>query len=157
SKPALELALARDEDDKVRRLAALALVRLGGAPVSDAGSPRVWEDPDPSYHRLAALAFAERGDTRGTAVLLDWWQADPPPFGRAWDILAALPHARCRDAVPVFVRWWDDVRLRPYLARALGAIGDRAARKALAERWATERYQTSRAEIGEALVALGAK
>ena len=51
----------------------------------------------------------------------------------------------------------DDVRLRPYVAETLAAIGQTAARAPLAERWANERYQNTRVALAEALVQLGAK
>jgi hypothetical protein len=152
--PELRLALSRDEDDVVRRFSALALTRLGE------GAPRTVElldDPDPSWRRLAALALAENGDARGTAVLVAWWQTDPPPFARAREVLAALAQIRAKEATPALIRSLDDVRLRPYVAEALAAIGQPSARAPLAERWAAERYQNARQALGEALVRLGAK
>jgi arylsulfatase A-like enzyme len=152
--PELRLALSRDEDDVVRRFAALALTRLGE------GAPRtveMLEDPDPTWRRLAALALAENGDPRGGAALVAWWQTDPPPFSRAREVLAALGQIRAKDAAPALIHSLDDVRLRPYVAEALGAIGQPLARGPLAERWANERYQNARQAIGEALVRLGAK
>jgi hypothetical protein len=152
--PELRLALSRDEDDVVRRHAALALFRLGE------GAPRAIElldDPDPTWRRLAALALAENGDPRGGPALIGWWQSDPPPFARAREVLAALAQIRAKDAAPALIRSLDDVRLRPYVAEALAAIGQPSARAPLAERWASERYQNARVALGDALVRLGAK
>ncbi len=152
--PELRLALSRDEDDTVRRWCALSLTRLGE------GAQRTVElldDPDTSWRRLAALALAENGDARGAATLVAWWQSEPPPYQRARDVLAALALIHAKEAAPVLIRSLDDVRLRPYLAEALAEIGQPSARAPLAERWATERYQNSRAAIGDALVKLGAK
>jgi hypothetical protein len=50
-----------------------------------------------------------------------------------------------------------EVRLRPRIAETLAAIDDDAARGPLAAALATERYQTARVAIADALVALGAK
>jgi arylsulfatase A-like enzyme len=152
--PELRLALSRDEDDVVRRWCALSLTRLGE------GAPRtidLLDDPDVTWRRLAALALAENGDGRGASILVSWWQTEPPPYQRARDVLAALALIRAKDAAPVLIRSLDDVRLRPYVADTLAAIGQTAARAPLAERWATERYQNSRVAIGNALVRLGAK
>jgi arylsulfatase A-like enzyme len=152
--PELRLALSRDEDDLVRRWCALSLTRLGE------GAPRtidLLDDPDPTWRRLAALALAENGDARGGSILVSWWQAEPPPYQRARDVLAALALIRAKDAAPVLLRSLDDVRLRPYVADTLAAIGQAAARGPLAERWGAERYQNSRVAIGAALVKLGAK
>jgi arylsulfatase A-like enzyme len=152
--PELRLALSRDEDDIVRRYAALALTRLGE------GAPRaidLLDDPEPSWRRLAALALAENGDGRGEPTLVAWWQSEPPPFVRAREVLAALAQIRAKDATPALIRSLDDVRLRPYVAEALAAIGQPSARAPLAERWSAERYQNARVALGEALVRLGAK
>lgn len=162
----LRLALLRDEDDEVRRWSALALTRLGE------GAPRtreLLEDRDVNWRRLAALALAESGDDQGEAILIAWWREafDPKskqkpaertllPFERAREIAAALAHIRSKDAVPALLDGLSDVRLRPYLAEALAAIGSDAARPALAKQLAGERYQTARIAIAQALVKLGA-
>lgn len=159
---ALRLALLRDEDDEVRRFAALALTRLGE------GAPRtreMLEDPDLKWRRLSALALAEAGDDRGESILIGWFRsaygksrdgAAPLPFERALEITAALSKIRSKNAVPSLIEALSDVRLRPYLASALAEIGNDAARPALAEQLEMERYQTARIAIAEALVKLGA-
>lgn len=153
--PALRLALARDEDDEVRRWSALALSRIGeDVPLTLA----LLEEDDPKWARFAALALSDAGDPRGGPVLASWWEREPPTdFLLARDVLAAMAKARERTAVPSLVRSLDDVRLRPFAARALGEIGDEAARKALAEKLADERYEPARIAMAEALVKLGAK
>jgi HEAT repeats len=113
--------------------------------------------PDPVFRRLAALALAENGDVRAGPVLAAWWQTDPPPFARAREVIAALGQIRAKEALPALIRSLDDVRLRPYVAEALAAMGQPSARGPLAERWAAERYQNARQALGEALVRLGAK
>lgn len=164
--PALRLALLRDEDEEVRRWSALSLTRLGE------GAPRTRElldDADLAWRRLAALALAEAGDDRGEATLIAWFReaygkkkggdarpAKPIPFERAREIADALAKIRSKDAVPVLLDALDDVRLRPYLAAALARIGSDAARPALAKQLESERYQTARIAIAEALVKLGA-
>jgi arylsulfatase A-like enzyme len=151
--PALSLALARDDDPKVRSASALALTRLGqNVPQSS----DLLKGPDENARRLAALAFAENGDRRGATVLASWWQAEVPSFERARDVLQAMSFIRDKEAVPALIRSLDDVRLRSYVAETLGAIGQPSARAPLAERFASERYQNARVAIGEALVRLGA-
>ncbi|XYI03119.1 sulfatase-like hydrolase/transferase [Sorangium sp. So ce1128] len=165
--PSLRLALVRDEDDEVRRWAALTLTRLGeGAPLTR----DLVVDPDRKWRRLAALALAESGDRRGDDVLVAWLRqvvrgaeqdggADPveaTPFERAREIVDALAKIRVKAALPPLIAALGDVRLRPYAAAALAAIGEDAARPALAERLGQEPYQTARVAIAEALVKLGA-
>jgi arylsulfatase A-like enzyme len=162
----LRLALLRDEDDEVRRYAALALTRLGE------GAPRVRElldDSDQRFRRLAALALAETGDARGERVLVAWLRAahppsdadeprrpEPIPFEREKELIAALGRVRAKASVRPLIDALGDVRARPYAARALGEIGEDAARPALAAQLASERYHTARVAIVDALVKLGA-
>ncbi|MDP9150279.1 MAG: sulfatase-like hydrolase/transferase, partial [Myxococcota bacterium] len=112
--PAVRRALARDEDDEVRRWAALALVRLG-EPIPDLGVALL-RDSDRDWRRRAALALGERGEARGCDELAAWWNdllpaqgqpsADGEPPRLALDLkhvgelLAATGQARCRRAVP---------------------------------------------------------
>ena len=113
----------------------------------------------PTHHGGGWLRSLSRrtatGEERNTLVA--WWQSETPSYQRARDVLAALAQIHAKDAAPVLIQSLDDVRLRPYVAETLAAIGHASARAPLAERWATERYQNSRVAIGEALVKLGAK
>jgi hypothetical protein len=152
--PELRLCLARADDAVVHGYCALALSRLG-QPVPQALD--LLKSNDESWRRLAALALAENGDRRGAAVLASWWQTEVPPFERAREVLAAMARIKDRDAVPVLVRSLDDVRLRPYVASTLAAIGQASARAPLAAHFAAERYQDARAALGDALVRLGAQ
>jgi arylsulfatase A-like enzyme len=160
---ALRLAAVRDEDDEVRRWAALALTRLGE------GAARTHElvrDPEARWRRLAALALAEQGDDAGEDVLVGWWReawpsekgkaGKPIPFERAKQIAEALGRLRSEKALIPLCDALDDVRLRPHLAAALARIGEDAARPALATRLETERYQTARVAMVAALLELGA-
>jgi arylsulfatase A-like enzyme len=149
----LRLSLARDDDAGVRAFCALALTRLGQT------VPRtieLFEGTEEPWRRLAALALAENGDGRGAAVLVSWWQTETPSFERARELLSAMARIKAKAAVPLLVRSLDDIRLRPYVAGALGAIGQRSARIPLAERFAAERHQNTRTALVEALVRLGA-
>lgn len=150
----LELALRRDEDDQVKRWSALALTRLGrGAPLTY----ELVKSAELGWRRLAALALAEAGDKRGEAILIAWWKDDDArEFERSQQILAALGHLRSEDAVWPLVQTLDDVRLRPYIARALAEIGEDVARVPLARALAKERYQSARVALTQALVDLGA-
>ena len=152
AKPALRLALGRDEDELVRRYAALALTRLGeGAPLTF----ELEKSPDLAVRRLAALVLAETGDGRGEKTLIAWWM-DPSArnFESSCQIVAALGTIRAKDAVWPLVQGLDDVRLRPYLARALARIGGELGQGSLLKALSGERSQATRVALVEALVAL---
>jgi hypothetical protein len=152
--PELRLALSRDEDDTVKRFCALALTRLGE------GAPRTFDlvdDADVNWRRLAALALAENGDGRAASELVQWWQSGPPPFVRARELVAAIAVVRPKEAVLPLAASLHDVRLRPYIAQALAAIGSPLGRAPLARAFGEERYQNTRGVLAEALVHLGAK
>ena len=153
--PALRLTLSRDEDEIVRRWCALALTRMHqGAPLAQ----EILRSPDGRWRRLAALALAEAGDPSGAPVLIGWWQdAKARDYERSRELLAALGRIREKDAVWPLVQSLDDVRLRPYIASTLAAIGEESARGPLAHALAEERYQSARTAIAKALVQLGAE
>ncbi|MBN1612683.1 MAG: sulfatase-like hydrolase/transferase [Polyangiaceae bacterium] len=153
--PALRLALSRDEDTEVRSWAALALTRLGqGAPLAF----ELARSEQLRWRRLAALALAEAGDGRGEQTLIDWWKdKSARDFRRSCELLDALAQIRSKDAAWWLTRSLDDVRLRPRVARALAAIGERSARGPLVVAFAKERYQSARVALGRALVDLGGK
>ncbi len=156
SAPALRLALSREEDAETRRWAALGLTRLGqGAPLVN----ELLDDPEVRFRRLAALALAEAGDARGEAILVDWWRDEPArDFERSRQILEVFAALRTKDAAFPLVRSLGDVRLRPYIARALSRIGDdEVALGPLLKSFREERLQSTRAALAEALVSLGAK
>jgi hypothetical protein len=150
---ALGLSLARDDDPAVRAFCALALTRLGR---SVPRTLELLEGNDETWRRLAALALAENGDGRGAAVLVSWWQTETPSFERARELISAMVRVKAKAAVPLLLDSLDDVRLRPYVAEALGALGQRSARIPLRERFAAERHENARIAMGEALVRLGA-
>ena len=152
AKPALRLALGRDEDELVRRYAALSLTRLGeGAPLTF----ELEKSPDLAVRRLAALVLAENGDGRGEKTLIAWWQdAAARNFDRSRQIAAALGAIRAKDAVWPLVQSLDDVRLRPYLADALAHIGGELGQGSLLKALGNERSQATRVALVNALVAL---
>ena len=152
AKPALRLALGRDEDEQVRRYAALSLTRLGeGAPLTF----ELEKSPDVEVRRLAALVLAENGDGRGEKTLIAWWlDAGARNFERSRQIAAALGAIRSKDAVWPLVQSLDDVRLRPYLADALAHIGGELSQGSLLKALAGERSQSTRVALVNALVAL---
>jgi arylsulfatase A-like enzyme len=169
--PALRRALARDEDDEVRRWSALALARLG-EPLQPPAEAML-RDPSRDWRRQAALALGERGDPRACEELAAWWSDVMPAAGQggadgeplrlaidlahAQELLGATAKARCRTAVPALVHALDDVRARPYVADALGALADDRARAPLLALLATEPYVTTRPHEARALLALGAR
>ncbi|MET0793539.1 MAG: sulfatase-like hydrolase/transferase, partial [Polyangiaceae bacterium] len=152
AKPALRLALGRDEDEVVRRYAALSLTRLGeGAPLTF----ELEKSPDVQVRRLAALVLAEVGDARGEKTLIGWWLDAPARnFERSRQIAAALGTIRAKDAVWPLVQSLDDVRLRPYLAEALAHIGGELSQGSLLKALAGERSQSTRVTLVNALVTL---
>ena len=152
AKAALRLALGRDEDEVVRRYAALSLTRLGeGAPLTF----ELEKSPDLAVRRLAALVLAESGDGRGEKTLIAWWQDSAARnFDRSRQIAAALGTIRAKDAVWPLVQSLDDVRLRPYLAEALARIGVELGQGSLLKALGNERSQSTRIALVNALVAL---
>jgi arylsulfatase A-like enzyme len=154
--PYCERALAKkDTDADVAAWCALALVRMGNKPSPLA--EKLLTDPRTNFRRAAALAFAERGDARGGPDLSAWWQAegDKLDYVRALDVLAALGKIHEKSAVVPLVASLDDVRMRPFIADALGAIGDAKARAPLLDRLKVERYVTMRPHEARAIAALG--
>jgi arylsulfatase A-like enzyme len=165
----LRRAMREDEDARVRRWAALALLRLGtegddAILASDAALRDAADDADGAAARTAAaLAFAERGDGRGEAELVARWGAAFAPGARtpgevdeARALCAAFGTLHARAAAPVLARSLEDVRLRPHVVDALAAIGDPRARPALLATFAAERYLHVRAAEARALLRLGA-
>ncbi|MGO9834972.1 MAG: sulfatase-like hydrolase/transferase [Polyangiaceae bacterium] len=169
--PGLARALARDEDDEVRRWCALAVARMGQPP-----SPLVdglLVDADGAWRHRAALVLAERGEPRACDEMAAWWNEVAPPeevprgdgepsrlsvdLPHAEEMLEATSHARCRGALGALLRALDDVRARPYVADALGALGDARASGPLLALFASEPYVTTRPHEAQALVALGVR
>ena len=170
--PQLRRALAHDEDEAVRRWSAVALTRASTdvPPLVEA----LLRDGLPEWRRRAALALGEHGDPRACEEIASWWadvaparpgqgSADGEPARLSMDLpaaeelLAATIRARCRAAVPALLRALEDVRARPYVADALGALGDDRARAPLRSWLASEPYVTTRPHEARALLALGAR
>jgi hypothetical protein len=106
--------------------------------------------------RRAALALAERGDASGAKELATWLEAPGVEFARQREIVAALAASKARAQTPALLVLLDDVRLRGYVAEALGKIGDVSAKPALLAHFSAEPYAPVRAREAEALVTLGA-
>ena len=167
----LRRSLAKDEDDEVRRWASLALARAGEP--APALAQALLRDPSREWRRRAALALGERADARACDELGAWWDTTAPAPNQAGkngeapqidlelasvrELLEATSKARCRSAVPSLVRALADVRARPYVADALGQLGDDRAQAPLLALLATEPYVTTRRHEAQALVALGAR
>jgi hypothetical protein len=158
--PQTRRALSRDEDAEVQKWCALALVRMGETPSPLASL--LLRDPDVAWRRRAALSFASRGDARGGGELAREWREEAPPhtgldIEEGKERLAAMASIRVTEAVPALVNSLSFVPLRPFIADALGAIGDTRARGPLLDLFTSERYETARSHEAEALVALGAR
>jgi hypothetical protein len=154
SEPALRLALSRADDEDVKRYAALGLTRLGdGAPLT----VELLTSPDQHFRRLAALALGESGDKRGEDLLVAWWRDEPArDFQRSRELLEVFGALRTKDAVVPLMQSLSDVRLRPYIAQALGKIRDEAAAGALLSALSDERMQSTRVALASALADLDA-
>jgi arylsulfatase A-like enzyme len=152
--PALRLALGRADDEDVRRYCALSLTRLGeGAPLT----VELLSSPELRFKRLAALALGETGDKRGEELLIAWWRdAGARDFQRSRELLDVFAALRTKDVVVPLMQSLSDVRLRPYIAQALGKIGDEAAGSALLNALNEERMQSTRVALASALVSLDA-
>jgi arylsulfatase A-like enzyme len=164
--PSLRRALAKDEDEVVKKWSGLALVRLGaGERDGDRdGAAAVLRDPSPMLRLAAALALAEHGDARGEGELVARWEGafvpgvkEPGELDEARELLAALSTIHARTAAPALARSLEDVRLRPYVAQTLGELGDPRAVAPLLATFARERYVDARPKEARALVRLGAK
>lgn len=154
TEPALRLALSRADDEDVRRFAALGLTRLGqGAPLT----VELLQSPDLRFRRLAALALGESGDKRGEELLIAWWRDENArDFQRSRELLEVFGALRSKDAVVPLMQSLSDVRLRPYIAQALGEIRDEAAAGALLSALNDERMQSTRVALATALADLDA-
>ncbi len=150
--PSLERALSQSDEEGVRRWAALALVRAGAPPPKAAEA--LLHDKDARTRGLCALAFAEQGDARGEGELVALFSASRADFELEKELLAALGKIRAKTAVPVLVAALPDVRLRPFVARALGDIGSRDARTPLLGALTVERYPAAREAEARALSGL---
>ncbi len=166
--PQLRRALKNDEDDEVRRWVALALVRAGDPSPSLVDT--LLKDPSNDWRRRTALALAERASLRACPALDAWWNelatsvAQEPTSGEPPQLPLDLPHTRellsataksaCPGAVPGLIAALKDVRARPYVADALGAIGDERAKGPLLAALANEKYVTTRQHEAEALLAI---
>ncbi len=175
--PSLRRALAKDEDDVVKKWSGLALVRLGagerdGGPGTGTATATAMgdmaaallRDPSAVFRLAAALALAEQGDGRGEGELVARWEGafvpgvkEPGDLEEARELLAALSTIHARSGAPALVRSLDDVRLRPYVAETLGELGDPRAVAPLLATFARERYVDARPKEARALLRLGAK
>lgn len=167
--PGVRRAFAKDEDAEVKRWSSLALVRMGEAisPVAEG----LLHDGQAAWRHPAALAVAERGGAEACDELAAWWAEVAPAAGEsrpdgetlqlsidllhARQLLDATVKGRCRVAVGPLIRALGDVRARPYVADALGALGDPRARTALSELVKAESNVTSRQHEVSALRELG--
>jgi len=136
----MRLSLAREEDATVRRWCALGLTRLGE------GAHWFFElavTLTPCA-RLAALALAEQGDSRGEAALVGWWQDEKNATTRARaSLLEALGKIRKQEGGVATGAVPRRRQVRPVIAATLVQIGDQGARgylaRALAESATRER------------------
>jgi arylsulfatase A-like enzyme len=152
--PQLARAAQKDEDALVKAWASLALARVDATPTTDAQLT----SSEPDLRFAAALVLAEHGDAKGESILVERFDARRGgELEDARELLAAFAKIKAKSAVPALVRALEDVRLRPYIVDALGAIGDPRAKQPLLEAFTEERYVHIRPLEARALVALGAR
>jgi len=162
-KPQLQRALASDEDEQVKRWSALGLMRLGVLDARAAAEPAL-HGTNPRLRLAAAVAFAEQGDGRGDEELFARWNAafvpgakTPGDLEEARELLNAIAKLKPRGrSLPLAISL-EDVRLRPYVAETLGAIGDPQASGILLTTFAEERYVDIRPKEARALLSLGVR
>lgn len=151
--PSLRLAMTREEDVDARAWIALSLTRLGQ------GAPLVFEllsGGDLRYRRYAALALSEAGNDAGEDELIRWWvKRKDLDHELALRILRGFAKIQSKEALNVLIASLQDVRLRPFVAETLGAIGDKDARPHLAAQLLKERYRSARLPLAEAIAQLG--
>ncbi len=154
-RPALA-ALARlseaDEDEQVRREAALAALALG----DDGLAPRVAEmaraqPADAEWTRRAAVVLTAHDQVVAAPLrsLVADTEAAEADRRAAVQALGVARDARSRD---LLIDLLEDVRLRPDAATALGAIGGDVAADALALSLSNERYLPAREAEARALI-----
>ena len=112
---------------------------------------------EPERARRAALALAAVGDGSGEAVLLALARDDGADEPQRLAALHALAAVGGKTSVEPLARMLPSVRLRPEIARTLGAIGERRAIAPLLAALAHERYPEARSAEARALLALGAR
>ncbi len=151
----LRRARDKDDDERVRATAASALVRIDHDE-DTARASALLASTDIETRRRAALALGERGDASGARELGAWLVAPGIEFTRQREIVDALASSKARSQTDTLVGLLDDVRLRGYVADALGKLGDPSARAPLFAHFSAERYVGVRPREANALVALGA-
>lgn len=151
-----QAALARlseaDENEEVRREAALAALALG----ETALAPRVAEmartqPPDAEWTRRAAVILTAHDLVVAAplrSLVMDTEAAEQDRRA-AVQALGVARDTRSRD---LLIELLDDVRLRPDAATALGAIGGEVAADALALSLSNERYLPAREAEARALI-----
>ncbi len=163
----MERALTGSERDaEVRGLLAVALTRskkeLHPELLAFAQSSTVLES-----RRLAALALAERGNGSRLDVILAGLERGNGEHSLDEDESIAMIHAlealhaanpdpvQSADIAKTLLQRLADVRLRPYVVRTLGALGDVSARAPLLEVFRQERNFAVRVAEADALLELG--
>ncbi|MBL0193779.1 MAG: sulfatase-like hydrolase/transferase [Myxococcales bacterium] len=150
-------ALAREDDPAAKSFLSLVLVRSGATDEAPRrAAVALLEGADAGWRRRAALALADGGDPRGLNVLAAWL-AEELELEPVRELCALFARYKARVAVPNLIAKLTDLRVRPFAAQTLGAIGDPAAKPALLAAFAAERYHPTRERLAEALTLVGAK
>lgn len=149
---AVRAALA-DGDERVRMEAAIASLRLG-----DEG-PRARVLPltqrEDAIGEEAALALADLHDPAAGPRLLACASSPALDEVRRRACVVGLGRSTSANLALPLASQLEDVRLRPEVADALGALGNRAVVPHLREHLARERYVPSRLPLARALARLG--
>ena len=138
--------------------AGVAPALRGGAPAGGvAPALRGGAPVDRELVRRAALALAEIDDRSGEPVLSAMAADDSIDEPQRVGALRALARVGGKASLAALAALLPSVRLRPEVARTLGAIGDRHAVPALLAALQKERYPEGRTPEARALYTLGAK
>lgn len=154
----LEEMSRADTDEEVRAEAAVAALLLGGADTAAVAGLLAREEHTSvglSVRRRAALALGAHQDARALPVLAELVRDEGAQEVDRLRAVHTLAKLRDDASEAALIGALDSVRLREPAADALALVGGAAAKKALFERFVSERYPPARGAEARALLALG--
>ena len=162
----LQALLGQAKDSDVRRWLSLSLIRIKALvdPAVEALAAELLRAPrqtGTNWARQAALAWAERGDSRGLANLLEWWGSEIPEeatsFLEARHLLRLFSKLGAKEVAPALLARLSDLRLRPGIATALAELGEKKAVPSLLRAFCEEPYLGNRELLAESILKLGGR
>lgn len=141
--PNLERALTTEDRPENRRELVLALARTKLEVSPDL--PLILTEGTESQKQRAGWVLAELKDARGEDALVALFRDRKAlEFEEQREVTGALAKIRSKKAMPLLLEALGDVRLRPYVALALGQLGDARAKEPLLTAFSTEPYVNAR-------------